>query len=67
MNVSRVGDTLRVEVLDAGSASPPVVAGSGAGLSGLAQVVRSAGGTLDWGPRAEGGFAVSAEIPEDRR
>ncbi len=67
VNVSRVGDTLRVEVLDAGSASPPVVSGSGAGLSGLAQVVRSAGGTLGWGPRAEGGFAVAAEIPEDRR
>ncbi len=67
VSVSRVGDVLRVEVLDAGSASPPVVAGSGSGLSGLAQVVRSAGGTLGWGPRTEGGFVVAADIPEDRR
>ena len=44
----------------------PVVAGTGAGLAGLAHAVAAAGGTLGWGPRTEGGFAVVAEIPEDR-
>ena len=36
----------------------------GTGLAGLAQAVAAAGGTLGWGPRTEGGFAVVAEIPD---
>ncbi len=63
VSVSRVGDVVLVEVVDRGSASSPVVTGAGAGLSGLARAVGSAGGTLRWGPRPGGGFRVSAEVP----
>ena len=64
VSLSWVGRALRVEVRDRGGGSAPVVAGSGAGLAGLAQAVAAAGGTLGWGPRDDGGFAVVAEIPE---
>ncbi len=60
-------DVLRVEVRDTGSATEPAVTGSGTGLAGLTHVVESTGGTLTWGPRSGGGFAVVAEIPEDPR
>jgi signal transduction histidine kinase len=67
VTVTRRGDSLRVEVLDQGGGAPPVVSGTGTGLEGLARTVAAAGGTLGWGPRTEGGFAVVAEIPDGGR
>ncbi len=64
VTVTRHGEVLRVEVLDHGSGAAPVVSGTGTGLAGLAHAVVAAGGTLGWGPRTEGGFAVVAEIPD---
>lgn len=51
-----------VEILDdgTGAGSAPT---AGTGLSGLAERVRSAGGTLDAGRRPGGGFAVRATMP----
>ncbi|MGH3347847.1 MAG: histidine kinase [Nocardioides sp.] len=67
VSVTRAGRALRVEVLDRGGASGPMVVGSGSGLTGLAGVVSAAGGSLTWGPRAGSGFRVLAEIPEEER
>lgn len=56
-------DGVEVEVVDSGGGeSEPV--GSGFGLEGLAERVRALGGDFGAGPRAEGGFAVRARIPE---
>lgn len=65
-------DDLVIEVDDDGAAagaSPPggcasaVAAGSGNGLTGMAERARSLGGTLDAGPRPGGGFRVLARLP----
>lgn len=48
-----------VEIVDNGKASGPST-GPGTGLSGLAERVRAAGGSLSAGPRPGGGFAVRA-------
>lgn len=61
--VGRGVDGVDVEVVDSGGGeSDPV--GSGFGLEGLAERVRALGGDFGAGPRAEGGFAVRARIPE---
>jgi two-component system sensor histidine kinase DesK len=49
-----------VEVVDDGTRG---IATPGNGLSGLAERVRAAGGTLTAGPRPGGGFAVLATVP----
>jgi two-component system sensor histidine kinase DesK len=49
-----------VEIVDDGRGAPAV---PGIGLSGLAERVRAAGGTLTAGPRSGGGFAVRATLP----
>ncbi|WP_122261863.1 sensor histidine kinase [Ornithinimicrobium cerasi] len=57
------GGSLLIEVEDDGGTGGSLVTGSGSGLDGLADAVRDAGGSLEWGPRATGGFRVSARIP----
>jgi two-component system, NarL family, sensor histidine kinase DesK len=42
---------------------PEATAGDGSGLRGLRQRVKLAGGVLDAGPQAEGGFRVRASLP----
>ena len=65
-------DDLVIEVDDDGAAagvSPlggrasAVAAGSGNGLTGMAERARSLGSTLDAGPRPGGGFRVLARLP----
>lgn len=53
-----------VEVVDDGRGG---LADAGTGLSGLAERVRAAGGTLTAGPRPGGGFAVRASVPVPAR
>jgi len=58
------GQGLTVEVCNAvPAAAPPPDARSGQGLAGLAERVALAGGRLDHGPTAEGGFRLSAWLP----
>jgi len=57
-------DALVVEVLDDGNARPgrPLRAG-GNGIAGMSERANALGGTLQTGPRAEGGFRVHAQLP----
>jgi signal transduction histidine kinase len=52
---------LRVEVADRGSG--PVAGEGGSGIAGMRRRAESLGGRLEAGPRAGGGFLVSAELP----
>ncbi len=55
---------LRVSVTDDGPCPAAVAANSpGYGLVGMRERARSVGGTLDAGPRREGGFEVRAVLP----
>jgi signal transduction histidine kinase len=56
-------DDLRIEVVDGGGGSGNGSAGAGHGISGMRERATAAGGTLDAGPRPEGGFCVSARLP----
>ncbi|WSU55944.1 histidine kinase [Streptomyces sp. NBC_01092] len=53
---------LHLSVTDDGPCPAPA-GGPGHGLVGMRERARSVGGTLDAGPRDEGGFAVSAVLP----
>ncbi|MFC8243498.1 sensor histidine kinase [Streptomyces chartreusis] len=53
---------LRLSVADDGRAAPSAQS-PGYGLVGMRERARSVGGTLDAGPRDEGGFEVSAVLP----
>ncbi|MGW6791728.1 sensor histidine kinase [Streptomyces chartreusis] len=53
---------LRLSVADDGRAAP-LAQSPGYGLVGMRERARSVGGTLDAGPRDEGGFEVSAVLP----
>ncbi|MGW5556754.1 sensor histidine kinase [Micromonospora sp. NPDC003944] len=65
VSLTRDGDRVEVTVVnEAAPAGPlPAPASQGSGLLALAERVRLAGGTLDAGPRPEGGFAVRAVLP----
>ena len=64
--VGRGLDGVEVEVLDSGGGGPGSD-GTGFGLDGLAERIRSLGGEFGAGPRPEGGFAVRARVPDDGR
>ncbi|WP_405636296.1 sensor histidine kinase [Streptomyces sp. NBC_00056] len=67
------GDTLHLRVADDGapppsspspsSSAPEPDRPAGFGLVGMRERARSVGGTLDAGPRAQGGFEVAAVLP----
>ena len=64
-------DQLTIEVVDDGCgltgpsrARPP---GSGHGIAGMRERVEALGGTLDAGPRADGGFGLRASLPSGGR
>jgi signal transduction histidine kinase len=63
--VVRIADDrgVRVEVSDDGPTMPGDAGGSGMGIRGMRERVEATGGTLDVGPRAEGGFLVRASWP----
>lgn len=57
------GSDLVVEVDDDGRGAAASYDGRGLGLAGMAERVSAHGGELETGPRAGGGFHVSARIP----
>ena len=66
VRVHHAQDRLEVEVLDDGdglSASAGSSGSPGHGLVGMRERVASHGGTLETGPRADGGFRVRAVLP----
>ncbi|MDG9719198.1 sensor histidine kinase [Streptomyces sp. DH24] len=62
VHVHEADGALRLTVTDDGTGPTPGRP-PGFGLVGMRERVRSVGGTLDAGPRPEGGFAVSAVLP----
>ncbi|WP_406067546.1 sensor histidine kinase [Micromonospora sp. NBC_01638] len=65
VHLTRDGDRIAVAVVNGAPPAGPLPAPSsqGSGLLALAERVRLAGGTLDAGPRADGGFVVRAALP----
>ncbi len=61
--VTTDADGVRVEVLDDGTRTTVPSSREGHGLRGMRERVGLHGGTLEAGPRPEGGFRVAASVP----
>lgn len=56
-------DTLELRVDDDGPATGDPAGGSGNGLAGMRERAAAIGGTIEAGPRPDGGFRVIARFP----
>ncbi len=63
VHLDQEGGTLRIRVDDDGPATGADAGGSGNGLAGMRERAAALGGTIEAGPRADGGFRVLAVLP----
>jgi two-component system sensor histidine kinase DesK len=64
ITVRRQGGTAVLEIVDDGAGeAPPGATPAGNGLRGLSERVTASGGTVDAGPRADGGFRLTVRAP----
>jgi signal transduction histidine kinase len=63
VHLDRTGGTLRLRIDDDGPAVDADAGGSGNGLAGMRERAAALGGTIEAGPRADGGFRVLAVLP----
>jgi len=63
VRVDRTGDALRLRVDDDGPATGEDAGGSGNGLAGMRERAAALNGTIEAGPREDGGFRVLAVLP----
>ncbi len=61
--VSRRGGDALLEIVDDGAGAEDLTDTAGNGLRGLAERVAASGGTVEAGPRANGGFRLSVRAP----
>ncbi|MFC4504501.1 sensor histidine kinase [Streptomyces vulcanius] len=61
--LDREGGTLRLRIDDDGPATGEEAGGSGNGLAGMRERAAALGGTIEAGPRPDGGFRVLAVLP----
>ncbi|MEV0224091.1 sensor histidine kinase [Streptomyces sp. NPDC050704] len=61
--VDHAGDTLRLRIDDDGPATGEEAGGSGNGLAGMRERAAALDGTIEAGPREDGGFRVLAVLP----
>jgi signal transduction histidine kinase len=64
VTVARRQSGTRIDVVNGAPVRPGTSNGTGQGLIGLDERVRLVGGRLDAGPRPDGGWAVTAELPD---
>ncbi|MCG8967715.1 MULTISPECIES: sensor histidine kinase [Streptomyces] len=63
VHLARDGGTLRLRIDDDGPATGADAGGSGNGLAGMRERAAALGGTIEAGPRPDGGFRVLASLP----
>ncbi|MFJ8542205.1 sensor histidine kinase [Streptomyces sp. NPDC093586] len=63
VRLARDGGTLRLRIDDDGPATGADAGGSGNGLAGMRERAAALGGTIEAGPRPDGGFRVLASLP----
>ena len=61
-------DAGEIEVRDSGARTAPTLAetGAGLGITGLRERIAAAGGTIEAGPRRDGGWSLRARLPLER-
>ncbi|MFH8444363.1 sensor histidine kinase [Streptomyces sp. NPDC018026] len=67
VRLDRDGGTLLLRVDDDGPATGAEAGGSGNGLAGMRERAAALGGTIEAGPRPDGGFRVLAALPIDMK
>jgi len=66
VSLALTDDGLQISVVDTGRGGPTQPARHGHGLAGMKERASALGGSLTAGPRPEGGFAVTANLPVRR-